>query len=229
MQDFQGPDSPEDGKIPTLVAIGSVREGKSSLCNVLAGKIFNHNQFPINGTTKTLKDKVQWGGDGRTFWLIDTPGFSEIRENKDETENSIVLEIKTHSEVNVFAIVLDGSEPRFVDSRKKMIQKFKVMFGDKFLEKNTVFVITKWHYDEDSCATREISGQNEMSLERDINQILKETFRVKNPKGVPVIFLDVHHQDESKEKMKFKKGLDDLENCLKTFPSYDCKSIKSPL
>merc|ERR1712217_376526 len=41
--------------VPTLVTIGVSGVGKSSLCNVLAGKKFNDKQFPINGTPSIIK------------------------------------------------------------------------------------------------------------------------------------------------------------------------------
>ena len=141
----------------------------------------------------------------------------------------MITELKKNSEVHVFAIVLNGSKPRFDQSRKQMVRKFKQMFGDTFLEKNTVFIITNWHYDESSCAKRLLSGQNEVSRSIDINKTLRDDFGVRNPK-VPVIFLDVLHQkEESEEKRQFQKGLDELQQCLNTFRLYSTSSFRSPL
>merc|ERR1712172_405028 len=101
------------------------------------------------------------------------------------------------------------------------------MFGDTFLKKNTVFIITNWHYDENSCANRLTGGQSEVSRSSDINKILKDNFGVRNPK-VPVIFLDVLHQkEESEEKRQFQEGLDKLQQCLNTFKSYPSSSFRS--
>ena len=113
-----------DSSIKTLIAIGSIGEGKSSLCNSLAGKEYDDIEFPIDGTSTTSRKKLKWRGNGQTLCLIDTPGLSSRRGN--EIETSIVHQIKTHSEVHVFAIVLNGSKPRFDQSRKEMIRKFKV-------------------------------------------------------------------------------------------------------
>ena len=228
----------EEGKIPiygdsaikTLIAIGSIGEGKSSLCNSLAGKEYDDIEFPIDGTSTTSRKKLKWRGDGQNVWLIDTPGlFAQSESEENKSLDSMITELKKNSEVHVFAIVLNGSKPRFDQSRKQMLRKFKQMFGDSFLDKNAVFVITNWHYDESSCAKRLRIGQNEASKTSDINKTLRDNFGVRNPK-VPVIFLDVQHQkEESEEKRQFQKGLDELQQCLNTFQSYPSSSFRSPL
>ena len=45
----------DDSSIKTLVAIGSIGEGKSSLCNSLAGKEYDDIEFPIDGTSTTSR------------------------------------------------------------------------------------------------------------------------------------------------------------------------------
>ena len=219
-----------DSPIKTLIAIGSIGEGKSSLCNSLAGKEYDDIEFPIDGTSTTSRKKLKWRGDGQNVWLIDTPGlFAQSESEENKSLDSMITELKKISEVHVFAIVLNGSKPRFDQSRKLMLRKFKQMFGDSFLDKNTVFVITNWHYDESSCAKRLRIGQNEASKTSDINKTLRDNFGVRNPK-VPVIFLDVHHQNEEiEEKIQLQEGLDELQQCLNTFQSYPSSSFRSPL
>ena len=223
--------SPYDfSSIKTLIAIGSIGEGKSSLCNSLAGKEYDDIEFPIDGTSTTSRKKLKWRGNGQNVWLIDTPGlFAQSESEENKSLDSMITELKKNSEVHVFAIVLNGSKPRFDQSRKQMLRKFKQMFGDAFLDKNTVFIITNWHYDESSCAKRLRIGQNEASKTSDINKTLSDNFGVRNPK-VPVIFLDVQHQkEEIEEKRQFQNGLDELQQCLNTFQSYPSSSFRSPL
>ena len=219
-----------DSSIKTLIAIGSIGEGKSSLCNSLAGKEYDDIEFPIDGTSTTSRKKLKWRGNGENVWLIDTPGlFAQNESEENKSLDSMITELKKNSEVHVFAIVLNGSKPRFDQSRKQMLRKFKQMFGDSFLENNTVFIITNWHYDESSCAKRLRIGQNEASKTSDINKTLRDNFGVRNPK-VPVIFLDVQHQkEEIEEKIQFQEGLDELQQCLNTFQSYPSSSFRSPL
>ena len=45
----------DDISIKTLIAIGSIGEGKSSLCNSLAGKEYDDIEFPIDGTSTTSR------------------------------------------------------------------------------------------------------------------------------------------------------------------------------
>ena len=85
----------------------------------------------------TSRKKLKWGGNGQTCWLIDTPGlFAQSESEEDKALDSMITELKKNSEVHVFAIVLNGSKPRFDQSRKQMLRKFKQMFGDAFLDKN---------------------------------------------------------------------------------------------
>ena len=62
-------------KSKTMVVIGITFEGKSSICNVFAGKAHDENEFKIEGESQEIcPKKVFWKGDGDSILLINTPG-----------------------------------------------------------------------------------------------------------------------------------------------------------
>ena len=108
----------------TIVILGETGTGKSSLCNVLAGKGPNSDLFPVSdGTTSCTQENVyqhiKFGGD-REFELdvtvIDTKGFDDSNSGIDEdTVADFIASLKLRSAVvNAFGIsihdiTLDGT------------------------------------------------------------------------------------------------------------------------
>ena len=115
---------------------------------------------------------------GKPFNLIDTPGLSDPREGAD-TRNitNMIDELKKANNVHLFLIAFNGSEPRFDESLKDMLKIFVGMFGQKFLEKNTIFEVTNWHFDPFSLRARKRAKKDEDSLTKELNRKLKELVR----------------------------------------------------
>ena len=60
-----------DGGLKNVVVIGSTGTGKSSLCNILAGKSHDDDVFPVSAemascTNKTTGKTVEWRGRSGT-------------------------------------------------------------------------------------------------------------------------------------------------------------------
>merc|ERR1711971_1268329 len=142
--------------IKAMVVLAGPGEDKSGLCDLFSG---TKNNFPAN-QEKTIGKLVNWRGDGDQFLLIDTPVFEPV-EDVAETTKIMMNELKKYKNMYGFVIALNGTNPRMDQNRKKMIRELKKMFGHNFIDKNTVFAITNWHYDQGSRDKREKSGQKE--------------------------------------------------------------------
>ena len=209
----------------TLMVMGSVGEGKSSLCNLLANS--SEFLFPIKKLDKIHIENLTWRGSEEPLCLIDTPGlFADERNRENEVINEMIKELKTKVKyVNVFAIVLNGTNPRFDQSRKQMIRLFMKIFGSQMFETNTVFIISHWHYNKSSIEKRKRTHQDEVSKINGINETLKE-FGVKNS-SVPVIFIDSKYgKVDSVEEEKLNFNLDKLNHYLISFSPYLSKHFK---
>ena len=140
----------------SLVVIGATGTGKSTLCNILAGRKHDDDSlFPVSGdmsscTNKTTAKDLHWRGirNDLPFTLVDTPGLNDPTPGKDSLNIAeMAEELKKMKHVNVFLIVFNGSNPRFDHSLIAMIKIFQGMFGSEFLVKNTVFEFTNWAHD----------------------------------------------------------------------------------
>ena len=218
-----------------MVVIGKTGTGKSSLCNILAGKDHNDSLFPSNnsmdpGTNKTTGQEVLWRGRrGQPFYLIDTPGLKDPRPGADSTNiTAMVEELKSRGKINIFLIAFNGSDPRFDDSLVEIIKIFIGMFGGReFLEHNTVFEITRWSHDRKSVNRR--GEEDEAYWSSELNRKLEELFGITT--NVPTVFIDsLYDNDDEDEVAKLReeteKLLEKLNNC-KPFSCEDFEAVKS--
>ena len=182
--------------IKAMVVLAGPGEDKSGLCDLFSG---TENNFPAN-QEKTIGKLVKWRGDGDSFLIIDTPVF-EPEEDVAETTKIMMNELKKYKNMHVFVIALNGTNPRIDQNRKKMIRELKKMFGHTFIDQNTVFAITNWHYDQGSIEKRGKNGQKEAKVNENLQQELNLT-------NVNIAFLDAsYRKEEDIEKVFILFGL----------------------
>jgi len=217
----------------SLVVIGSTGTGKSSICNVLAGrKHDDKDYFPASGamescTNKTTAKRVNWRGNpALSFTLIDTPGLNDPEPGKDSLNIAEMAdELKKMQHINVFLIVFNGSNPRFDNSLIAMIRIFQNMFGREFVEKNTVFEFSNWAHDKKSVRRRG-TEKNESHWIAELNKRLREL--VGSQGDVPAVFIDsLYDEEDDQEINKFEEEMDKLKKYLTTFPPYSCEGFEA--
>ena len=208
-----------------LVVIGSTGTGKSTLCNVLSGRRHNDAKFfPVSDsmescTNKTTLKTVKWRGKDFEFNLIDTPGLNDPEPGRDKlNQKEMVEELTKLGHINVFLIVVNGSNPRFDHALIKMINLFIGMFGKDFLERNTVFEFSNWSYDTKSIKRRG-PVKNEDFWTKAFNQQLGE--HLGSSSNVPTVFIDaLFDPTDELESKRFEDEMSKLKDYMQSFQPF---------
>merc|ERR1712126_47618 len=217
----------------SLLVIGATGTGKSTLCNVLAGRKHDDGSlFPVSDamsscTNKTTAKNLLWRGiRDLPFTLVDTPGLNDPEPGRDSLNIAeMTEELKKMKHVNVFLIVFNGSNPRFDHSLIAILKIFQGMFGNEFLKQNTVFEFTNWAHDRKSKRRRGIT-KNEDYWKDELNKKLRELVGCSS--DIPAVFIDACHDPEDEEEVDtFQREMSKLQSYLQTFPPYECKDFKA--
>ena len=97
----------------TIVVIGSKGCGKSTLCNIISGRlhdedsVFVPNSYSSENPNETVIAKEKWNGDGFDLSIIDTPGFSSSTEDNTNNIYEMSKELVNFEGIHLFLIVLD--------------------------------------------------------------------------------------------------------------------------
>ena len=182
----------------TMIVIGPTGVGKSTFCNVIAGRDpTDSSVFPVSDsgdscTNKTSSTEIEWrGSGGLSVTLIDTPGLSDTSEDDFKNISGMLEELKKHSEIHVFVLTVNGTQLNFSRYFKDMILIFQLCYGEQFLNKNTIIEVTNWSFNEASIRRRDI---DEETLKQRINDELKKL--VSNDvlqNQLEVLFVDALH------------------------------------
>ena len=182
----------------TVIVIGPTGVGKSTFCNVIAGRDpMDNSIFPVSDsgesvTNKTSSTDVEWRGNkGFPLTLIDTPGLSDSSEDDFKNISGMIKELEKHSEIHVFVLTVNGTQLTFPKYFKDMILIFQLCYGEQFLNKNTIIEVTNWSFNEASIKRRDI---DEETLKQRINDELKKL--VSNDvlqNQLEVLFVDALH------------------------------------
>ena len=195
----------------TMVVIGSTGVGKSTFCNLVAGrghdddKVFKVSPSGDSCTNTTSSDEVKWRGVGFPLTLIDTPGLSDSSEDNFNNILDMVTVLEKHKKVDVFVLTINGSQLKLEQKFTDMLLIFRLCFGQQFLEKNTIVEVTNWAYD-DVAIKRRIEDEETVkqkinkSIEKELQKIISNcndgiisncNDGIKNQ--VEVFFIDALH------------------------------------
>ena len=161
---------------------------KSSLSNKLGNISDNdRNAFkvaPTGGsvTAETAMKAMKWF-DGGDVILIDTPGLNDSEGRDAHHIADMAKKLKEHKKVNLFVLVLNGSNLRIDEPMKDMLDIFCGMFTSAFLE-NACLVFTNWALDKSSAKRRVKSGLTEENRKSEFNAYLNRHFQTATVKMI---------------------------------------------
>jgi len=186
-----------------IVLIGSTGSGKSTLCNVLAGRRHNDHLCPVSevfaDAFDTTSNTIQC--DDKVITMVNTPGFDDPSGNDTTNISNMVTVLKALGHIDILLVVINGQTPRLETSNIAMLLVFKAMFGDQFL-KNTIFEITRWGYDQRSTKIRGRSKESEEQCLEQLNERL-EALKLKpvGSKSVPGVFIDSLYNNSNEHEL----------------------------
>ena len=214
----------------TIVVIGPTVAGKSTFCNVLAGRHpFDQSifQFWFEGHSYISSIETKWKGSGFPMTLIDTPGLLDLKNISD-----MIKELKKNTEIDVFVLTINGTQLNFPQYIANMIQIFTACCGYQFLEKNTIIEVTNWAYDEASINSRKEHEETiKQKINNELQRVLSNTSKYVLQNQVEVVFIDALHytgKAGKKEKTKFFEEMTKLEKFVCNVEPYSWNHEESP-
>ena len=234
----QGLDEVGGWKIPTVLVLGKTGTGKSSLCNVFAGKMAGSTKisggFPVSAAQDsctqetTAGDFSFYGNILRPVTLIDTPGFDDPKKHHDATIISgLVDKLKGMKEVHQILIAVNGTNPRLDGSMKAMIDIFQRMFTKDIWE-NIGIVFTKLSMDKSSIRKRnknwEVTDQE--FADGYVDEIKKE-FSIEDKERLETYFIDAcYDKDDPDEVTFFDQEMDSLWRAIHQKKKFDTNRVE---
>ena len=159
------------------------------------------HDFKKSKTSEIEAKTGQYLGRGTCITVIDTPGFDDTRGKEYDHKHSQEMQqyLKdNYDSINIFLLLIKGSDTRFDDSLDRMLQWYEEIFGKDFW-KHVVVEVTFWKHTEKAIKERKADrdGLEEIRYTKDVQKALNDTFKF-NLK-LPVVFVDpvmALHQDK---------------------------------
>ena len=216
-----------------ILVIGKTGTGKSSLCNVLAGKEFDADYFPTSSdpTTCTQKTKfanVNLNGDrNRPVSVIDTIGFDDPTKDHDaEIIAELVVKLKTRCDyVNLFVLAVNGQNPRLDGSLLTMIRILEGMFSKQFWNQ-VVLVFTQLPMSERDKLRRERERmKTDDEFAADFIKEVEKQF--EDCTGLHCLYMDAtYDKNDEHEKAAFDSACTVLHEMLEDLPGLPTENVK---
>ena len=215
-----------------MLIVGKTGTGKSSLCNVVAGKAHDADLFPVSPEAQGCTDTTTFGNvffnanREKPVSLIDTVGFDDPERDADATIISdLVIKLRTKCDyVNLFVIAVNGQDPRLDGSLIGMLRIFEGMFGAKFWSQ-AVIIFTRLPMDSRSIESRKrITKQTDAQLAAKYIKTVQEKF--PRGKGLKYHILDsCRDTSDREEEETFQKGMQELWKMVKRAPPLDTEDV----
>ena len=168
----------EDPNIDTIISIGVMGSGKSTLSNILClrddqAKTPNEHEdplFPVGSgetaaskETKVIMTSSNYISCGRRLRVIDPPGLNQNKDADQEHIRSIIKFVKDTSKyIKLFMIVFNGKTRGKQQSTMDTIAIFQEVFGDHFWT-NACVVVTHFSRSPEQEEIRKAQGITKQS------------------------------------------------------------------
>eukprot|EP00026_Physarum_polycephalum_P010338 Phypoly_transcript_10498.p1 GENE.Phypoly_transcript_10498~~Phypoly_transcript_10498.p1 ORF type:complete len:376 (+),score=60.16 Phypoly_transcript_10498:119-1246(+) len=162
-----------------VIVLGATGSGKSSLCNILAGR---RNTFVVSSgvnsqTSSTAIQNASWLGTGEGALIVDTPGLGDSGGNDTRHIYDMVDVLKQLAVANIFIILFNGQTPRYDEPLQSMLNTFVGIFGKGFL-RHTILGFSRWGFDAASKRRREHNNFSEQSRRTEFAAKLRQQFEL---------------------------------------------------
>ena len=239
VQRFSGPQSSilvEDingNTFKKVLILGKTWIGKSSLCNVVAGKAHDADLFPVSTeaqgpTGTTTFGNVFFNGIKETpVSLIDTVGIDDPERDTDAAIISeLVIKLRDKCDhVNLFVIAVNGQEPRLDGSLIEIIRIFEGIFGAKFWSQ-AVIIFTRLPMDFESIVLRKrVNKQTDAQMAAKCIRSVQDKF--PRGKGLKYLIVDSCRDTSNREEEEaFQKAMQELWKLVERAPPFNTEDMK---
>ena len=212
---------------------GKTGTGKSTLCNVLAGKEYDADYFPTSSDGRSCTHKTKFanvflnGDKNKPVSLIDTMGFDDPTKNHDaKIIAELVVKLKTRCDyVNLFVLAVNGQNPILNGSLLEMIRILEGMFTKQFWNQ-TVLVFTRIRMSLSENKRREkINKKTDDEFAADFMKGVKEQF--KDSSRLSYLYMDAtYDKEDDDEKAAFDSACIKLHEMLEEFDGLSTDNVK---
>ena len=140
----------------TVVVVGHMGDGKSTLCNTLIGSndssAFRESSAKDAETLETIGKMGHF--DGISVCAIDTPGYGENAGRTAAHTLKMAETIINNRDVQAFLIVLNYQAPRFDNELQNLFRLLASMYPDKPFLEHVIIVWTRYYPEYTSDAER---------------------------------------------------------------------------
>ncbi|EDR26444.1 hypothetical protein, conserved [Entamoeba dispar SAW760] len=200
----------QQGKETSLLLIGGIGDGKSSLGNF----ILENNSFVVGyGSEPTTQETIGYNGryDKSNVFVIDTPGIQESGEMDENKLNQMIDYLKEQEGTKAVIIVLNFNTEILSENIKRMVKLLCNIFPVDDFWKHVCIVWTNCSYNKSENEVEEQIKTKKDKINPELLNLIKETTRDEEDIEFPMFFVDLQ-SDEGCDNTKSENEIKNLLN-----------------
>ena len=228
------PENISQNGLKKILVIGKTGTGKSTLCNVLAGKEYDADYFPTSSDGRSCTHKTKFanvflnGDKNKPVSLIDTIGFDDPTKDHDATIIAeLAVKLNTRCDyVNLFVLAVNGQNPRLDGSLLTMIKILERMFTKQFWNQ-VVIVFTRMPMSLRDKEKREkkINNKTDDEFAAEFIKVVEDQLDCS---GLHYLYMDAtYEKDDDHEKAAFDSACIKLHELLEELPGLQTDNVRN--